>query len=508
MLTRLLACVIAVAAVQDTGVLRIRLVMADASGAAMAIPRYLLLVSDNPSTIEPRRVRTGPDGTVDMKLPAGLYTVESDQPLAFGGGLYGWTQMITVTAGQATVLELNGANATVEDTPGVRANSGSAILAKWQDAVVEVWTPTVHASGFLIDRRGVIATSHHALRGATAVEVEMSSGSRRTKVAGSVILSERLTGAALIRIDPAVMAATRPVDAACGAARSAPAFNDALTAIASPMFAPRSLTGGQVTRTTAQALFSDMTLARDSAGSPVFGAGGELLGIGAIDERDAGSRRWTDSWVVPVGRLCDALAAVEQKLAEAPPPSTALPVDPRPVAARPPDPTAPRLQAPTVATDDFDITLMTPRHVRDDAMIANPRYDFAGWSDYVRESLPVVMIRVSPQFEERLWKTLVRGAGATQGMAIPPLKSFSSNFLRMRAYCGSTEVTPIHPFIIERQVSEKLTIREGLYVYDPASFGPHCPSVRMELFSEQDPQRPDVKNIDAKLFQQVVQPLQ
>lgn len=513
MLARLLTCVLALASIQDAGVLRIRVVMTDSTGASMPIPRLVLLVSDNPSTIEPRRVRTGTDGTVELKLAPGLYTVESDQPLAFGGNAYIWTQMITVAAGQTATLELTAQNAEVEQSgAGTAANTGSALLATWQDAVVEIWTPTAHLSGFLVDNRGVIATSHHALNGATSVEVEIASGAKRIKVPGSVILSERLTGAALVRIDPSVVASTRPIEMGCGRTeRAMPAFKDELTAINSPMFAPKSLTAGLVTRTTAQAIFSDMTLARDSAGSPVFVDSGELLGIGAIDERDEDRRRWTEAWVVPVARVCDAIAGVEKKMAEAAPRATLLPLDPAPGSTshtNKPDPKAPRVQAPTVSASDFDITLMTPRHLRDDALIVNPRYDFANWSDYVRDAPPVLMIRVSPQFEESFWKTLARGAAATQGMSIPALRSFSSSFQRMRAYCGDAEVTPIHPFIIERQISEKLTIREGLYVFDVSAFGPHCASVRLAMYSEKDPQRADTKIIDPKLFQQVTQTLQ
>lgn len=508
MFVRLLALVLAASTLQDTGVLRVRV---SVDGAP--IPRLALLVSDNPSTFAPRRVRTGADGTVELKLPPGLYTVESDQPLAFGGKAYVWTQLITVEAGGQSVLDLGAQNAELEETTAATSvNTGSALLAQWQNSVVEIWTPTTHISGFLIDPRGLIATSHHALRGATAVEVEIAANGTRAKVPGQVVVSERLTGAAIVRIDRTVMAAVRPIDPACGGtARTTPAYTDELTAVASPMFAPKSLTGGAVTRITSQAIFSDMRLARDSAGSPVFSNSGELLGIGAIDERDEAGRRWTEAWVVPVDRACEAIAAAEKRLAEPAPSATRLPLDPAPVAARTADPNAPqppRVQPPTVSSADYDITLMTPRHLRDAMPMTSARFDFANWTDYVRQAPPVLMVRVSPQFEERLWKTIARGAAATQGMAIPALKSFTASFQRLRAYCGDIEVVPIHPFVIERQISDKVTLREGLYVFDAAAFGTHCASVRLAIYSEKDPQRADTRNIDPKLFHQVMQTLQ
>src|SRR5512132_2248663 len=92
---------------QGTGVLRIRVALADAGGALTPIPRVLLLVSDNPATSEPRRVRTTADGTIELKLAAGSYTIESDQPLSFGGVAYTWTETIDVVAGREVVLDLN-----------------------------------------------------------------------------------------------------------------------------------------------------------------------------------------------------------------------------------------------------------------------------------------------------------------------------------------------------------------------------------------------------------------
>ena len=85
-----------------------------------------------------------------------------------------------------------------------------------------------------------------------------------------------------------------------------------------------------------------------------------------------------------------------------------------------------------------------------------------------------LFMRVSPQFEESFWKMLARGAAATQGVALPPLRSFSANFLRLRAYCDGAEVAPIHRFIIEMPIEGRKPIREGLYVFALTDFGAHC----------------------------------
>src|SRR5689334_15184000 len=114
MFAKIAALMVALAVAQEGGVLRIRVLLTDVSGLATPIPRVVLLVSDNPSTNEPRRVRTANDGTVELKLKPGSYTVESDQPIAFGGKAYTWTQMIDVRPGREIVLDLTASNAEIE----------------------------------------------------------------------------------------------------------------------------------------------------------------------------------------------------------------------------------------------------------------------------------------------------------------------------------------------------------------------------------------------------------
>jgi hypothetical protein len=71
--------------------------------------------------------------------------------------------------------------------------------------------------------------------------------------------------------------------------------------------------------------------------------------------------------------------------------------------------------------------------------------------------------------------------------------------------CGKDEVTPIHPFVLERRISESDAIREGLYVFDPDALGPHCGTVSLELFSEKLPDKPDAATVDPKVLEQVWQ---
>jgi hypothetical protein len=100
---------------------------------------------------------------------------------------------------------------------------------------------------------------------------------------------------------------------------------------------------------------------------------------------------------------------------------------------------------------------------------------------------------------------VARGAAQTQGVALPPIKHFKSSFARMRAYCGDSEITPIHPLTIEQRLSETDAINEGLYVFDPGALGPQCTTVKLVLYSEKEPEKGDTRPVDLKVIQQIWQ---
>src|SRR5438093_7572385 len=91
---------------QATGVLHIKIVLIDPDGKPTPVPGHALLISDNPSTAAPRLIRTAVDGTADVKLRPGNYTVESDRPVAFRGKAYQWTQTLDLVSGREAVLNL------------------------------------------------------------------------------------------------------------------------------------------------------------------------------------------------------------------------------------------------------------------------------------------------------------------------------------------------------------------------------------------------------------------
>jgi hypothetical protein len=88
---------------------------------------------------------------------------------------------------------------------------------------------------------------------------------------------------------------------------------------------------------------------------------------------------------------------------------------------------------------------------------------------------------------------------------LPPFKRFKSGFARMRAFCGTAEVTPVHPFQLEQRISERDTIHEGLYVFDPGAFGPHCGTVKLVMFGAKEPDKGETTIVDPQVVQQIWQ---
>ncbi len=516
--------------VQPTGVLHIRVVLMDAAQRATPVPHHALLISDNPTSAPPRKVVTALDGTARLALRPGNYTVESDQPVAFEGSAYQWIQTVDIVAGRDVTLELTAANAEVEAAGPATASAPleadpSSILMQWQDSVVVLWTPATHASGFVLDTKGLIATSRRAIGEVKSVEVQLS---RTLKVAGRVVSSDAARDVAIVAIDPQVVASVRPVPLACGEAGTPVVEGEELFAIATPLRGGTTMVSGTVRRIEAGAIDADLAVPSGGAGGPVFGAGGTVIGVTtADDERADGSRQ--PPRIVGAAAVCAAAVDAAGRMQAVPAPGGAhLPVEssrPFPVAALTDaaQHRAGSLSPYQVSTDDFDVAFITPVQIygaqyqseqasrRDrgkggrmpDAPFMRPLMEFGNWSDYVSEFPPVLLVRVTPRLVEGFWTTVARGAARTQGVALPPIKHFKPGFSRMQAFCGSTEVTPIHPFTLEQRVSDTDAIHEGLYVFDPGAFGPECGSVRLVLYSDKTPEKGETRTIDPRIIEQV-----
>jgi hypothetical protein len=518
---------------QATSVLHIKVTLADAAGTVSPVPRHALLISDNPASSAPRLITTTLDGTADVRLRPGSYTIESDRPVLFQGKAYQWTQTIDLLAGRDSVLELTVGNAEVVSSPKTAGGGApldaetSFVIPQWQDSVVAVWTPLTRATAFVVDPQGLVVTNERVVRAADNVEVQLTSA---TKVAGRVLASDPATDAAVLRVNPDVIASIRPVPLPC----STPASESGqeVFTIGVPSREPKGVFSGKIDTSVPGATLANFVIDPSSAGGPVFTSAGTVIGLTTIVGEEDEARRG-DARIVPAAAVCALLQAARTKLSGAPPSATLLPVDPPrdfPMAALKAivEKRAGSLNPYQITLDHFEIAFITPvisygaqyqaerareraresraknRNPRDaDGTLTNRLLDFGNWSWYVEDFPPVLLVRVTPRMTEGFWTKVGRGVARTQGMVIPPLKRFKDNFSRLRAFCDGREMTPIHPFKIEQRITDALTLSEGLYVFSRDAFTPTCGSISLTVFSDNDAAKPDAATLDPKLIQQI-----
>ena len=520
-------------ATQDLSVLRVKVVLTNAGGTTTPVPRHALLVSANPASATPRQIVTGLDGTAEIRLRPGNYTVESDRAVRFEGNAYQWIQVVDVVAGRDTVLDLTTSNAETGGDVGADTatrpggSDPSFLLTTWQNSVVALWSPTTHASGFVVDANGLIATNQRIVGNAASVEVQLTSS---LKVAAPVLLADPARDVAVLLIGAKTIASARPVPLSCGKDAQPPAANgQEIFTIGVPLRQPKRMTSGTLRRASAEGLDADLLIGRGSAGGPVFTAGGDILGLTSLAGDDA--RDDLGTRLVRSANICDVVASARQKMSSVAAPSGApLPVEPeRPFsvdalkaasAGR-----AGSLNPYQVTAETFDVGFITPvltygaQHLHEqmnreagarkgsarapEPPTVRPLMDFSNWSDYVADYPPVLLVRVTPRLVEGFWTTVGRMAARTQGVSLPPIKRVKSGFARLRAFCGETEVTPIHPFRIEQRINENEAIYEGLYVFDPGALNPQCGTVKLTLYSEKEPDKPETKVVDASLIQRI-----
>jgi hypothetical protein len=534
-LAALLAALPAVGSGQTPSILHIKVTLTDARRVSMPVPRHALLISDEPPTSTPRRVVTAADGTADVRLRAGTYTVESDEPVAFEGKGYQWTQMVTITAGRDVVLELTAENAEVGVAPAsapsstAKENDPSFLLPQWQDSVVAVWTPAARGSGFVVDATGLVMTNQRVVGSAAAVEVQLTPA---VKVAARILVADRERDVAVLWIDQATTASVRPVPLDCAnGSKTVFAEGQKVVVLGAPLRGPKDISFGEMIQVEPHAGVANFRLASGSSGGPVFSRSGSLVGLSSFVE-DEDERRRRDARIVPVDDACAVFASAQKMLqtAERPVP-THLAVDPlQPfpidVLERAAQSRAGNLTSYQASSSDFDVVFLTPELIysaQHGAQPANTRAgggngradlqqgrqaaltDFGDWSDYFADLPPVLVVRVTPKLAESFWTTIARGAAYSQGVALPAIKHFKPGFSRLQVFCGEVEVTPIHPFTLEQRVSETEAIREGLWVFDPQALGPHCKSVKLVLYSEKDPEKRETRTVDPQLIERIWQ---
>jgi hypothetical protein len=496
-------------AVQAQGVLRIKVVVADSTGKAVPVPQHRLQISDNPATAAPRRIVTSLEGTVDVRLAPGNYTIESERPVVIQGKTYQWTVVMDIVAGRDAVLELTDANADGVPAAGSAAppveSDRSSLLALWQDSIMAIWTATARGSGFLIDANGLIATDRHVIGDSMSVEVQLSP---TLKVAGTVIASDHARGIALVRIHPSIVSSIAPLPLECDGKPEFLTVGQQLTGLEAPVSRLRGTPSGRVDSVLPNAIDTDLDASNGGSGGPVFAPSGRLIGLTTLVPELALASADDRTRIMPVARLCELVASEAAKVRNSPPPSPAhLPVESlRPFPVSPGGARVTLSAGSTAAyraeTSDFDITFITPpmlmaAEARSDRtggdFVMRLLADFGNWSHYVDTLPPVLFVRVTPKLPEGLLSAVLS--------AIKGLKPFAT----LRAFCGDAEIVPVHPLKLAHRLPGNDTLVEGLYAFDPGALAPTCATVRLQVYSEKETGKADTVIVEPKVIQKVWQ---
>jgi len=92
----------------------------------------------------------------------------------------------------------------------------------------------------------------------------------------------------------------------------------------------------------------------------------------------------------------------------------------------------------------------------------------------------------------------------------PAHLKFKTDFYRMRRFCGDKEVEPIQPAKAANVVNAHnafVNVTDatyvGVYSFPATAIAPTCGKVRLQLFSEKEPDKPITKDLDTKSIEKI-----
>jgi S1-C subfamily serine protease len=382
-----------------------------------------------------------------------------------------------------------------------------------QTSVVTVWSEFGHGSGFIVDRSGLILTNQHVVGPSQYIAVQFDTAHKIPAVL--LASSAEKDGAVLWANIGAFPGSTiAPIADPHGAVV---VEGERVLTIGSPLNQRKVMTTGIVSKVEPRAIISDININHGNSGGPLFNSLGEVIGITTFgDLANAGGPGI--SGVIRIEEAEPFIAEARERASRvSPPPAKLLPVDPVdafPIAAIKNVAMAEKFDSKPYFLEmgDFQLLLMTPtlKYRRNDKKTAiqgtfRPFEEFRGWMQYVGEYKPVLMIRATPEIGESFWSRFNRGVSANYGIAAQAKLRFKTDFYKMRLLCGDKEILPIHPAKIAHVVNEsnalvnlKDATYEGFYSYPADAISPACGQVKLEVYSEKNPEKPSVKTLDGK----------
>ncbi|MBA2705042.1 MAG: trypsin-like peptidase domain-containing protein [Blastocatellia bacterium] len=406
-----------------------------------------------------------------------------------------------------------------------------------QTSVVTVWSETGHGTGFLFDKDGLIMTNQHVVGPSEYIAIQFD---EKRKVPGVLLAANPERDVAILWVDLTMLPdATIAPLATSSASDPSVVEGERVLTIGSPLNQRKIMTTGVASKVEARAIISDININHGNSGGPLFNSIGEVVGITTFGDPDQGGGPGI-SGIVRIEETVPLIAEARTKMSQATKPEARLlPVDPTdtfPIEAIKEVATAKKFDDDRYifGLGDYRVALATPtflyrlqtegereaaktkakRNKKEGAVQGTyrPFDEFRNWREYIGDYRPVLLIDAEPNAGESFWGAVGRGVAANYGIAVPANIRYKTDFYRMKLFCGNNEVEPIHPGKILRGMNQKDRFVKaqdatyaGLYAYPANSISPACGSVRVEVYSEKNPKKADIKTLDAKSIARIAQ---
>lgn len=528
----LLACSFVVQARPELVKVRVRVILVDGELNQKPVPFLQVSIKGGAKSAD---VKTGLDGTAETRLPPGKYTITTPKPAELGGRRFSWSVSVTLQDLEQNV-DLTNDNARSEEISAPTAapasvSSGGDLTQQFKrlkNTVVTVMSEAGHGTGFFVDSKGLVLTNQHVVGNSEYLAVQFD---QEHKVAARLIAADAQKDVALLWVNMAAFpnATNAPLYRTTGA-RGQVQEGERVFTIGSPLTLDKIITTGIVSKVETHTIMSDININPGNSGGPLFNGGGQVIGLttfGTQSERGSG--------VSGIVRIEEALPLLEQNRAKAtgaPPPGVLLPVEP--MTPYPVEGLKEALKADKfdprpyyLTAGDFNIALSTPpfdyREQEERRLQAERAQkkrnrkeeratDNADDSDTPKEweeeagAHPAVFgIYVMPKAKEGFGSALGRSFNA---MSAAKLK-FKTDFQKMKLFCGSKEVQPIHPgrvpvtvSVRNRAINMDDSTYKGAYIYSPDAVNPDCSEVKLAIYSSKS-EEPVIKVLDEKSVQHI-----
>jgi S1-C subfamily serine protease len=528
----LLVCAGALQANSDLVKVKVRVILVDHDLNQKPVPFLLVSLKSGAKSSE---VKTGLDGTVETQLPPGKYVITTPKPAELGDRRFSWNMTLTITGAQENV-DLTNDNAKSEQisapvSASAAESSGGGDLTehfkRLKNTVVTVISESGHGTGFFVDGKGLLLTNQHVVGNSEYLAVQFD---REHKIPARLIAADPQKDVALLSVNLSALPNAAPAPLSRPTAGKAPVQEgERVFTIGSPLTLDKIITTGIVSKVEPHTIISDININPGNSGGPLFNGAGQVIGLTTFGTRGEGG-----PGVSGIVRIEEALALLDQNRAKATGtvPGTLLPVEP--LTPYPVEGLKQALKADKfdprpyyLSAGDFNIALSTPpfdyREEEERRLAAervhkkrNKKNEQSTedaddsdspkqWEEDAGAHPAVFGIYVMPQAKEGFGSALGRSFSVNSTAKL----KFKTDFQKMKLFCGSQEVQPIHPGRVPVTVSMRNqavkmddSTYKGAYLFPPDAVNPDCGQLKLEIYSSKS-ETPVIKTLDEKSVQHI-----